>query len=70
MADLDVYLFEGASPSVGGSSKSVDMEDEFKTFAVKPNTTYWLWTGLYRLSTGPKLYDVSLCGADFMPPAI
>lgn len=67
-ADLDVYLFEGAIPSVGGSSKLGEMEDEFKTFAVKPSTTYWLWTGLYRLNTGPKPYDISICGADFTPP--
>jgi len=29
---------------------------------VKPNTTYWLWVGMYDGSTAPVTYDVSVCG--------
>lgn len=65
--DLDYFLFEGAVPSVGGSAIAADLEDEFQTFAVKPNTTYWLWTGLFRTSTGPQAYDLSICGVTFTP---
>ena len=44
------------------------MESEFRTVAVKPNTMYAVWTGLYLQSTGPIAYDISLCGADFTHP--
>ncbi len=65
--DLDIYLFEAALPSVG-VGRSGEAQQEFQTFAVKPSTTYWLWTGLYSPGTGPVPYSVALCGADFTPP--
>jgi hypothetical protein len=68
-ADLDMFLFPGGVPSVAGSYDTAMVEGEFRTFAVKPSTTYWVWTGLYRASTGPIAYDISLCGSDFTHPA-
>ncbi|MBA3454493.1 MAG: hypothetical protein H0T42_15495 [Deltaproteobacteria bacterium] len=68
-ADLDMYLFPAAVPSIAGSSVTSSTEGEFRTFAVKPSTTYWVWTGLYRTSTGPQPYDISVCGSDFVHPS-
>lgn len=66
--DLDYFLFEeGTLPSTGSSAIAADLEDEFQTFAVKPSTTYWLWTGLFRSSVGPQAYDFSICGVTFTP---
>lgn len=45
---------------------------EFGTFAVEPNTNYWLWTGVYQVRadgstppTLPQAYDFSLYGVAF-----
>jgi len=65
--DLDILLLEAAVPSIG-AGRSGEMQQEFMTFAVKPSTTYWLWTGLFSSGTGPVPYSISLCGADFTPP--
>ncbi len=68
-ADLDAFLFlAGAVPSVGASYVTSNMESELRTVAVKPNTMYAVWTGLYLTSTGPLAYDISLCGSDFTHP--
>ena len=67
-ADLDYFVFEeNTLPSTAGAAFAVTTEDEFQTFAVKPSTTYWVWTGLFRNSTGPKAYDLSICGVTFAP---
>jgi hypothetical protein len=73
-ADLDMFLYDVTTTTVvplknvGTSQILANTEDEYKTFAVKPNSTYWLWTGLDQSSTGPIAYSLSLCGADFTPP--
>jgi len=68
-ADLDFFLYEtGGPPNVGNVQRPSTAEGEFKTFAIKPDTAYWVWTGLDSGSTGPISYDVSLCGADFIAP--
>ena len=68
-ADLDAFLFETSLvPRVGQANKTATTESEFKTIAVKPNTMYAVWTGLFSSSTGPITYDISLCGSDFTHP--
>lgn len=70
-ADLDFGLF-GENPSpvtdIGGGFLTSNTGPEIQTIAVKPNTTYWLWTGAYTGSTGqPLTYDFSVCGETFAP---
>ena len=43
-------------------------EDEMLTVSVLPNSTYWIFTGMFKDSTAPKAYDLSICGATFTPP--
>ena len=70
-ADLDFGLFdENPSPvtDIGGGFLTGNGGPEIQTIAVKPNTTYWLWTGAFMGSTGqPITYDFSLCGETFAP---
>ena len=68
-ADFDFKVFPVANVlSVTGGLASSLVEDEFQTFAVKPNTTYWLWIGAYDGATGqPTLYDATLCADAFTP---
>ena len=44
-----------------------DMEDEFETFAVKPNTDYWLWVASEDGAASPMAYKATLCGETFTP---
>lgn len=67
-ADLDWFLFKAAVPSVASSAYGRAGEDEMLTVSVLPNTTYWLFTGMDAGSTAPAAYDLSLCGATFVPP--
>lgn len=68
-ADLDWFLFEANElPSVAESANESSAEDEMLTVSVLPNTTYWLFTGMYKTSNAPTSYDFSLCGATFVPP--
>lgn len=69
-ADLDAMLYPaGIAERIGQANLDSTTESEFRTVAVKPNTMYAVWTGLYRTSTGPITYDISLCGSDFTHPA-
>lgn len=67
--DMDLMVFpEGALPEFADSYENLKMEPEFITTAVKPNTTYWVWTGADDSTTGQPLnYDLSICGATFTP---
>ncbi len=67
-ADLDWFLFKGGLPAVARRATSSSVEDEMLTVSVLPNTTYWIFTGMFKDSTAPKPYDLSLCGATFTPP--
>jgi hypothetical protein len=68
-ADVDAFLYQaGLVPQVGQANLTSLMESEYKTIAVKPNTMYAVWAGLYLTSTGPITYDISLCGSDFTHP--
>ena len=68
-ADFDYRVFPPASTlSVTGALTTGLVEDEFQTFAVKPNTMYWLWVGAYDGATGqPTAYDATLCPETFAP---
>jgi hypothetical protein len=67
--DLDMYLLQKDTvPYLGRSIQAVQHEDEFKTFAVKPNTAYWVLVANDQGSgAGAVAYDVSICGATFTP---
>lgn len=70
--DLDyrVYPVIGSGDPlsiVGGLDESL-MEEEFETFAVKPNTAYWLWIAAEDGATGqPSAYDATVCGEAYAP---
>jgi hypothetical protein len=63
--DLDYIVFQDTTTTATGSSTNASTTpDEYATFAVKPNTSYWIWVGAAKGSTGqPAAYDVSMCGA-------
>jgi hypothetical protein len=69
--DLDyrVYPPSTTAPlSIVGGLKASQSEYELETFAVKPNTTYWLWIAAEDGSTGqPAAYAATLCGETFTP---
>lgn len=69
-ADLDfrVYPMAIARPlSIVGGLDASNMQDEFETFAVKPNTQYLLWVAASDGSTAPATYSATLCGETFSP---
>jgi len=71
MADMDYYLFgENRVNALGNASAANGLgKEEFATFAVNPNTRYWLWAGkLIGMGAGASAnttstYDFSICGA-------
>ncbi len=66
--DFRVYPQSTVNPlSIVGGLDDSDMEHEFETFAVKPNTTYWLWVAAEDGSTAPATYSATLCGETFSP---
>lgn len=65
--DLDWFLFDTNGQQIATASFIRDGEDEYLTARVQPNTTYWLWTGLYQDYKGPTPYNLSLCGHQFTP---
>ncbi|MGE5182322.1 MAG: hypothetical protein ACM31C_09690 [Acidobacteriota bacterium] len=67
-ADLDYYLFaEGGTFPIASSATAQNGGGEFATFAVSPNSRYWLWVGAYNTSTTDTPYNVTLCAATFTP---
>ena len=74
-ADLDMFLFEkpmaGAMSLFDWASSATTADgpsEEYITTAVKPNTTYWLWLGTYKDSTGAAAYSTTICGKAYTPP--
>lgn len=66
MNDLDWLLFDENGEFVSyGSAIPQEGEDEYAPVRVQPNTTYWVWAGLYDGYTGPTPYDLSICGTQF-----
>jgi hypothetical protein len=59
----------GSASSIGAGLAISNSEDEFRTFAVKPNSQYWLWVGQYKDSTAttPSIYDATICAEAFTP---
>jgi hypothetical protein len=67
-ADLDFVIYpENSTNSVASGTAIGNSEDEFATFAVKPDTNYWLWAGMYTGSTAPVTYSTSVCAETFTP---
>ncbi len=67
-ADLDWFLFKNGLPAVARRANNNSAEDEMLTVSVLPSSTYWLFVGMFKDSTAPKTYDLSLCGATFVAP--
>lgn len=67
--DFDMMVFKEATlPEFSDAYLNSNMEPEFITTAVQPNSTYWVWVGADDASTGqPVNYDLSVCGATFTP---
>lgn len=67
--DLDYFLFEaGMVPAVTRVTNAGTTGPEFRTFVVKPSTSYWLLVGADATSTGlPVAYNATVCGAQFTP---
>ena len=67
-ADLDYFVFPAGTVNILQNTDNVSqMEPEFKTFAVKPNSNYWLWIGAYKTTTDTSTYDASICAEQFTP---
>jgi len=66
-ADLDYFLFFPPSGTtatpIEETAKISTTGPEFKTIAVAPNTSYWLWVGAAAPGSSglPKPYDASIC---------
>jgi hypothetical protein len=70
MTDLDLLVFPaGNVTEIGASALVGNTEDEFTTFAVKPNADYWLWVGAYDDPAGVYgvPYDATICADAFVP---
>src|ERR1043165_1260898 len=66
--DFDFLVVpQGTVTPIATGLDNLNMEDEFETFSVKPNTTYWLWIGVYDGAPLPTTYDATLCGATWTP---
>ena len=67
--DLDYLVFKDSTVAATGASTTASTSpDEYATFAVEPNTSYWIWVGAAKGSTAlPAAYDVSMCGAQVAP---
>ncbi len=67
--DLDFFLLQKDTvPSLGRGFTPSQTEDEFKTFAVKPSTAYWVLVGNDATGgPGDFAYDLSVCGSTFSP---
>jgi hypothetical protein len=67
-ANLDYLLLEANTTTPIVRVQSATARPELATFAVKPNTSYWLVVGAKVGSTGlPAAYTASLCGAAYAP---
>lgn len=70
--DFDYRVYpettSGDPLSIAGGLDESPAEEEFETFAVRPNTTYWLWVAAYDGATGqPTAYEATLCAETFAP---
>jgi len=69
-ADNDFRIYppklSGSIASFAGGVDASDMEDEYETFAVQPNTLYWLWVAASD-GASPGAYAATLCGETFTP---
>jgi hypothetical protein len=70
-ADFDFFVFPADSPiELANGWDGGNMEDEFVTTAVAPNTSYLIWAGVDDASTGqPINYDLTVCGGTYATTA-
>lgn len=69
-ADLDFRVYPASTTDplgIVGGLNNAQAEDEFETFAVKPNSTYWLWVAAEDGSSAPAAYSATICGETFSP---
>lgn len=69
-ADLDFRVYPASTTdplSIVGGLDNADAEDELETFAVKPNSTYWLWVAAEDGSSAPAAFSATICGETFSP---
>jgi hypothetical protein len=69
LPDFDFIVIPKGSvnPIIGAGFDNVSMEAEFETFAVAPNTSYWLWIAAENGSALPATYDATLCSSTYTP---
>ena len=69
LPDFDFIVIPKGSvnPIIGAGFDNVNMEAEFETFAVAPNTSYWLWIAAENGSALPANYDATLCSSTYTP---
>ncbi|HUS28113.1 MAG TPA: hypothetical protein VMZ53_06375 [Kofleriaceae bacterium] len=67
--DMDMLVFkENDLTDFADAFLNGNMEPEFLTIAVQPNSTYWVFVAADDASTGqPVNYDLTVCGATFAP---
>lgn len=66
--NLDYLVFEeGSVEAVTRAIAPSTTGPEYETFAVKPNTSYWLLVGAKVGGAFPATYSATLCGASFTP---
>lgn len=64
--DFDYELVRAGSEKIQAGGTDLDVEREFHTFSVAPDTTYWLWIAPYADGADlPTSYDLSICGETF-----
>ena len=66
-ADFDFFIFPmNEIIEIANGWKNGNMEDEFVTISVLPNTQYLIWTAMDDASTGAPIdYDLTVCGESY-----
>jgi len=68
--DLDLLaLFKDTAKSFGGGLSPLGIIEEYDTFAVEPDTRYWVWVGAFDGSSAPASYDITICNEQLALPS-
>lgn len=68
-SDLDFFMFpQGQTFAIGAADHQQLGEDEFGTYPVVPNTTYWMTVAASAVAAAPNYvnYDASICAETFV----
>lgn len=68
-SDLDFFMFpQGRTFAIGAADHQQLGEDEFGTYPVEPNTTYWMTVAASAVDANPNYvdYDTSICAETFV----